>query len=291
MCASGPTGGHILRPSDKKEPKTIVFLSCVGSRDKSRGMPYCSAACCMYLAKQAILTKEHIHDSNSIIFYTDIRSPGKDYDEFIIRAKEYGTQYIRGKVSKIYKKGSKLIVRGVDTLISEPLEIEADLVVLAPAMIPSKGSRQLAEVLNISTGSFGFYTESHPKLRPVETNTAGIFLAGACQSPKDIPDSVAQGSATASKILALMSKDKLLTNPIVATVNNIRCIGCNKCLYVCPFSAIEELELKDRKIVKVIETVCKGCGLCEATCPIDAISLNGFNDEMILEELEAFSTF
>jgi heterodisulfide reductase subunit A len=291
MCASGPTGGHILRPSDKKEPKTIVFLSCVGSRDKSRGMPYCSAACCMYLAKQAILTKEHIHDSNSIIFYTDIRSPGKDYDEFIIRAKEYGTQYIRGKVSKIYKKGSKLIVRGVDTLISEPLEIEADLVVLAPAMIPSKGSRQLAEVLNISAGSFGFYTESHPKLRPVETNTAGIFLAGACQSPKDIPDSVAQGSATASKILALMSKDKLLTNPIVATVNNIRCIGCNKCLYVCPFSAIEELELKDRKIVKVIETVCKGCGLCEATCPIDAISLNGFNDEMILEELEAFSTF
>jgi heterodisulfide reductase subunit A len=291
MCASGPTGGHISRPSDKKEPKTVVFLSCVGSRDKSRGMPYCSAACCMYLAKQAILTKEHMPHSNSIIFYTDIRSPGKDYDEFIIRAKEYGTQYVRGKVSKIYKRGDKLIVKGVDTLISKPMEIEADLVVLAPAMIPSHGAKHLAEVLNISTGTFGFYTESHPKLRPVETNTAGIFLAGACQSPKDIPESVAQGSATAAKVLGLMSKDKLLTNPIVASVDKLRCIGCNKCLMVCPFYAIEEFKLKDRKIVQVIESVCKGCGLCEATCPIDAISLNGFTDDMILEELKVLSIF
>ncbi|MHB8279234.1 MAG: 4Fe-4S dicluster-binding protein, partial [Candidatus Humimicrobiaceae bacterium] len=259
--------------------------------DKSRGMPYCSAACCMYLAKQAILTKEHLPKSNSYIFYTDIRSPGKDYDEFIVRAKEYGTQYIRGKVSKIYKRGDKLIVKGADTLIGEPLEIEADLVVLAPAMIPVKGSKKLAEILNITTGTFGFYTESHPKLRPVETNTSGIFLAGACQSPKDIPFSVAQGSAAASKVLALMSKDKLLTDPIVANVDQVRCIGCNKCLFVCPFKAIEELTLKGRKVVQVIESVCKGCGLCEATCPIDAINLNSFTDEMILEELQAFSTF
>jgi len=291
MCASGPTGGHIIKLSDKKEPQNIVFLSCVGSRDKSKGMPYCSGACCMYLAKQAILTKEHLPKSNSIIFYTDIRSPGKDYDEFIVRAKEYGTQYIRGKVSKIYKRGDKLIVKGADTLIGEPLEIEADLVVLAPAMIPVKGSKKLAEILNITTGTFGFYTESHPKLRPVETNTSGIFLAGACQSPKDIPFSVAQGSAAASKVLALMSKDKLLTDPIVATVDQVRCIGCNKCLFVCPFNAIEELALRGKKVVQVIESVCKGCGLCEATCPIDAISLNSFTDEMILEELQSFSTF
>jgi heterodisulfide reductase subunit A len=245
----------------------------------------------MYLAKQSILTKEHMPHSNSIIFYTDIRSPGKDYDEFIIRAKDYGTQYIRGKVSKLYKKGDKVIVRGVDTLLSMPMEIEADLVVLAPAMIPSRGAKQLAEVLNITSGPFGFYTESHPKLRPIETNTSGIFLAGACQSPKDIPDSVAQGSATAAKVLGLMSKDKLLSNPIVAAVDRTRCIGCNKCLMVCPFSAIEEFKLKDRKVVQVLESVCKGCGICEATCPIDAIALNGFNDEMILEELKAFSIF
>lgn len=289
LCASGPTHGHILRPSDNKEPKKIVFLSCVGSRDITRGMPYCSSACCMYLAKQAILTKEHIPDSESYIFYTDIRSPGKDYDEFITRAKKYGTQYIRGKVSKIYKKGEKLIIRGSDTLLGESLEMEADIVIMAPAMIPMAGSKKLSEVLNITTGPFGFYTESHPKLRPVETNTSGIFLAGACQSPKDIPASVAQGSAVAAKILALMSKDKLATDPIVAKVDQNRCIGCNKCLMVCPFKAIEELELRDRKVVQVIESVCKGCGLCEATCPIDAISLNFFTDEMLLEEIEALS--
>jgi len=289
MCASGPTHGHILRPSDNKEPKKIVFLSCVGSRDITRGMPYCSSACCMYTAKQAILTKEHIPDSQSYVFYTDIRSPGKDYDEFVMRARKYGTQYIRGKVGKIFKKGDKLIIRGSDTLLGESLEMEADLVVLASAMIPPKGSKKLSEVLNITTGSFGFYTESHPKLRPVETNTSGIFLAGTCQSPKDIPASVAQGSAVAAKILALMSKDKLATDPIVATVDQNRCIGCNKCLMVCPFNAIEELELRDRKVVQVIESVCKGCGICEATCPIDAISLNFFTDEMILEEMEALT--
>ena len=289
MCASGPTGGHIIRPSDKKEPEKIVFLSCVGSRDRSKGMSYCSSACCMYLAKQAILTKEHLPKSTSLIFYTDIRSPGKDYDEFIIRAQEYGTQYIRGKVSKIYKKGEKLIVRGSDTILGKSIEIEADLVVMAPAMIPSKGYKKLAETLNISTGSFGFFTESHPKLRPVETNTSGIFLAGACQSPKDIPASVAQGGAAAGKVLALMSKDELATDPIVAKVDQVRCIGCNKCLMVCPYSAIEEVKIRDKNVVKVIDSVCKGCGLCEATCPIDAISLNGFTDEMLLEELKAFS--
>ncbi len=291
MCASGPTHGHILRPSDQKEPKNVVFLSCVGSRDRSRGLDYCSSSCCMYLAKQAILTKEHIHDSNSTIFYTDIRSPGKDYDEFVDRAKKYGTQYIRGRVSKVFKreKDGKLIVRGVDTILNKLVEMEADLVVLATGMVPTAKSKELAGILNISTGPFGFFKESHPKLRPVETNTSGVYIAGACQSPKDIPTSVAQGGAVAAKILALMSADKLASDPIVAKVNQTRCIGCNKCLEVCPFTAIEEVQLGDKNVVNVIETVCKGCGLCEATCPINAISLNGFTDEMILEELKAFS--
>ncbi|MHB1254152.1 MAG: CoB--CoM heterodisulfide reductase iron-sulfur subunit A family protein [Candidatus Humimicrobiaceae bacterium] len=291
MCASGPTHGHIIRPSDKKEPKKVVFLSCAGSRDRSRGLEYCSSACCMYLAKQAILTKEHIHDSNSYIFYTDIRSPGKDYDEFVDRAEQYGTQYIRGRVSKVFKreKDGKLIVCGIDTILNKIVEIEADLVVLATAMVATKKAKELAGVLNISTGPFGFFKESHPKLRPVETNTLGVYIAGACQSPKDIPSSVAQGSAVASKILALMSVDKLASDPIVAKVNQNRCIGCNKCLMVCPFNAIEEAKLREKDVVNVIETVCKGCGLCEATCPINAISLSGFTDEMILEELKAFS--
>ncbi len=290
MCASGPTHGHILRPSDKKEPKKIVFLSCVGSRDRSRGLEYCSSACCMYLAKQSILTKEHIHDSQSYLFYTDIRSPGKDYDEFIDRAKQYGTKYIRGRVSKVYKreKDGKLIVKGVDTVLNQMVEIEADLVVLATAMVADKNAQELAKVLNISTGPFGFFKESHPKLRPVETNTSGIYIAGACQSPKDIPTSVAQGGAAASKILALMSVDKLASDPMVAKVDQVRCIGCNKCLMVCPFNAIEEVQVRGRDVVDVIETVCKGCGLCEATCPIGSISLSGFTDEMIIEEIKAF---
>ncbi|MDZ7838057.1 MAG: FAD-dependent oxidoreductase [Actinomycetota bacterium] len=291
MCASGPTHGHIARPSDKREPKKIVFLSCVGSRDKSRGLDYCSSACCMYIAKQAILTKEHIKDSQSYVFYTDIRSPGKDYDEFIDRAKQYGTKYIRGRASKVYKreKDGKLIVKGVDTVLNQMVEIEADLVVLATAMVAGEKAKQLAKVLNISTGPFGFFKESHPKLRPVETNTNGIFIAGACQSPKDIPASVAQGGGAASKILALMSQDKLASDPLVAMVDQVRCIGCNKCLMVCPFNAIEEVEVRGRKVVNVIETVCKGCGLCEATCPINAVTLNGFSDELILEEIKAFS--
>ncbi len=290
MCASGPTHGHILRPSDKKEPKKIVFLSCVGSRDRSRGLEYCSSACCMYLAKQSILTKEHIQDSQSYLFYTDIRSPGKDYDEFIDRAKQYGTKYIRGRVSKVYKreKDGKLIVKGVDTVLNQMVEIEADLVVLATAMVADKNAQELAKVLNISTGPFGFFKESHPKLRPVETNTSGIYIAGACQSPKDIPTSVAQGGAAASKILALMSVDKLASDPMVAKVDQVRCIGCNKCLMVCPFNAIEEVQVRGRDVVDVIETVCKGCGLCEATCPIGSISLSGFTDEMIIEEIKAF---
>jgi len=292
MCASGPTHGHIARPSDKKEPKKIVFLSCVGSRDRSRGLEYCSSACCMYIAKQAILTKEHIKDSQSYVFYTDIRSPGKDYDEFIDRAKQYGTKYIRGRVSKVYRreKDGKLIVKGIDTVLDQMVEIEADLVVLATAMVASQQAKQLAKVLNISTGPFGFFKESHPKLRPVETNTNGIFIAGACQSPKDIPTSVAQGGGAAAKILALMSKDKLASDPMVAKVDQIRCIGCNKCLMVCPFNAIEEVTVRGKEVVNVIETVCKGCGLCEATCPINAITLNGFTDELILEEIKAFST-
>ncbi|MGM0366529.1 MAG: FAD-dependent oxidoreductase [Actinomycetota bacterium] len=291
MCASGPTHGHILRPSDNKEPKKVVFLSCVGSRDRSRGLEYCSSACCMYLAKQSILTKEHIRDSQSYLFYTDIRSPGKDYDEFIDRAKQYGTKYIRGRVSKVYKreKDGKLIVKGVDTILNQMVEIEADLVVLATAMVADKNAAELAKILNISTGPFGFFKESHPKLRPVETNTNGVYIAGTCQSPKDIPSSVAQGSAAASKILALMSVDKLASDPMVAKVDQVRCIGCNKCLMVCPFNAIEEVEVRGRKVVNVIETVCKGCGLCEATCPIDSISLSGFTDEMIIEEIKAFS--
>ncbi|GFP21195.1 heterodisulfide reductase subunit A2 [Candidatus Hakubella thermalkaliphila] len=289
VSASGPTMGHIKRPSDGEEPKTIVFISCVGSRDRAKGRSYCSVACCMAMAKQAILTKEHIPDSTSYLFYIDIRAGGKGYEEFVDRAREeYGAQYVRGRVSKIYQKGKKLVVKGTDTLLGMPIEIEADLVVLAVGIAPPQDAPELAQKLNISYDQYGFFVESHPKLRPVETNTTGVFLAGACQVPMDIPASVAQGSAAAAKALGLLAKDELEASPIVASVEIKRCVGCFKCEAVCPFSAIQRQELRDGIMVSnVISTVCKGCGLCGVACPTGAIKINGFTDEQILAEMEA----
>lgn len=289
LNASGPTSGHILRPSDKTEPKTIVFVSCAGSRDKSVGIPYCSNFCCMYIAKQAILTKDHIPDSQSYVFYMDIRSPGKGYDEFTRRAQEdYGARYIRGRVSRIYPKGNKMVVKGADTLLGTQVEVEADLVVLATAVTAAPGAAHLAEKLHISYDTHGFYVESHPKLRPVETNTAGVYLAGAAQGPKDIPASVGQGSAAAGKILALFSRDMLESDPAIARVNINACVGCLKCVKTCPFQAITEEELRGGKVVaKVIETVCAGCGVCTATCPCGAIQLQHFTDNQLLAEVNA----
>jgi len=287
LNASGPTSGHIIRPSDHEEPKTVVFVSCAGSRDKSVGVPYCSNFCCMYIAKQAILTKDHIPDSQSYVFYMDIRAPGKGYDEFTRRAQEeYGAKYIRGRVSRIYPKGKKMIVQGADTLLGTTVEVEADLVVLATAAIAADGAPQMAEKLHISYDTFGFYVESHPKLRPVETNTSGVFLAGACQGLKDIPASVTQGSAAAAKVLSLFSKDMLESDPAIAQVNNNACVGCLKCVKTCPFGAIVEDKLRDgRTVAKVIETVCAGCGVCTSTCPCGAIQLQHFTDNQLLAEV------
>ncbi|MGE4506716.1 MAG: 4Fe-4S binding protein [Desulfovibrionaceae bacterium] len=288
LSASGPTGGHIKRPSDGKEPRNVVFIQCVGSRDKSIGRPYCSGFCCMYTAKQTILTKDHLPESQSYVFYMDIRSPGKLYDEFTRRAmEEYGAKYIRGRVSAIQQRNGNLLVKGADTLLGEQVEVEADLVVLAVGAEAAKGAPALAEKLRISYDAYGFFIEGHPKLKPVETNTAGVYLAGSCQGPKDIPSSVAQGGAAASKVLALFSKDKLQSDPQVSSVSLLRCIGCGKCATVCPFSAIEMTEFRGMPKASVISTVCQGCGVCTATCPQGAIQLSHFTDNQILAEVNA----
>ncbi|MBQ7606838.1 MAG: CoB--CoM heterodisulfide reductase iron-sulfur subunit A family protein [Desulfovibrionaceae bacterium] len=289
MNASGPTGGHIVRPSDKKEPKSIVFVQCVGSRDPSIGRPYCSGFCCMYTAKQAILTKDHIPDSQSYVFYMDIRSPGKMYDEFTRRAmEEYGTEYIRGRVSQIYPDGKgQLVVLGADTLLGKQVEIKADLVVLAVGIEASRGAAALAEKLRISYDHYGFFMESHVKLKPVETNTAGVFLAGVCQGAKDIPASVAQGSAAAAKVLTLFARETLKSDPQIAQVTVNRCVGCGKCIQTCPFGAIKETVVRNEEKAEVIETMCQGCGLCTSTCPQGAIQLSHATDNQILAEVHA----
>ncbi|RTY40017.1 CoB--CoM heterodisulfide reductase iron-sulfur subunit A family protein [Chlorobium phaeovibrioides] len=290
--ASGPTGGKIQRPSDGKEPETIVFIQCAGSRDPSKGIPYCSKICCMYTAKHAMLYHHKNHDGNSRIFYMDIRAAGKGYDEFTRRAiEEDGAGYVRGRVSKLWQENGKLMVRGADTLLGRPVEVAADMVVLATAMVPQSDSKELGKTLGIGYDEYGFFNEAHLKLRPVETATAGIFLAGACQSPKDIPDSVAQASACASKVLALFSREKLEREPVIAQNNEATCSGCWGCVLACPYNAIEKKDLTDRagnlirRVASVNAGLCQGCGTCVTFCRSNSIDLAGFTEKQIFAEV------
>ncbi len=293
--ASGPTGGHIRRPSDGKEPKNVVFIKCVGSRDPEKGKTYCSRACCMYTAKHAHQVIDKIEGSKAFVFYMDVRTPGKAYDEFYERSVSEGAIYVRGRVSKIYPKADKLVVKGEDTLLGMPLEVEADLVVLATAMIPAEGHQSIAKKVGISMDKDGWFQEAHPKLRPVETLTAGIYLAGACQGPKDIPDTVSQASAAAVKVAALFSQERMATDPQVAAVDNNRCSGCGLCVPTCPYKAITLVPLQERVMGKTIERLvasvnkglCQGCGNCNVACRSSAINVKGFTDEQILMEVDA----
>jgi heterodisulfide reductase subunit A len=224
----------------------------------------------------------------------DIRAGGKGYEEFMRRAiEEDHVKYIRGRVSKVYEKKGKLIVKGEDTLAGVPVEIEADMVVLATAVVAQPEAAKLAQTLGIPYDKYGFYAEVHPKLRPVESSSGGIFLAGACQAPRDIPESVAMASAAASKALVLFGNENLEREPIVAKVNESTCVGCFYCKKVCAYSAIEIKELKDKKgnLIKVVASVntglCQGCGTCNATCPSKSIELIGFNDEQIFYQIKA----
>ncbi len=207
LSASGPTSGIVRRPSDGKEPKEVVWIQCAGSRDPEQGMPYCSKICCMYSAKQAMLYKHKVEDGQAYIFYIDVRSAGKRYEEFIQRTmEEDDVLYLRGKVSKVFRENDKVIVWGVDTLTDLPIEVAADLVVISPAMVPSEGTQELAEMLGLEIDSFGWWTEAEGNLAPLETNREGVFLAGTGSGPKDIPETVAQGSGAAGKAMSLLTR-------------------------------------------------------------------------------------
>jgi heterodisulfide reductase subunit A2 len=294
LSASGPTQGEVRRPSDGKVPKSVVFIACVGSRDPEKGLEYCSKICCMYIAKHAMLYKHKVHDGQPYVFYMDIRAGGKNYEEFVRRAvEEDGVLYIRGRVSKIYRDGEQLVVVGADTLSDSQVEVRADLVVLATAMVPHRNAYEFAQRIGIGCGSEGFYAEAHPKLRPVETMTAGVYLAGACQAPKDIPEAVAQASAAASKVQLLFSSNELEREPIVAKVNEATCVHCRNCIRVCPYSAIDDKEIRDKQgnlvkmVAEVNEGMCMGCGTCVAVCPSKSVQLAGFNDEQVFAEILA----
>jgi len=299
--ASGPTSGEIRRPSDGKVPQKVVFIACAGSRDPAKGLPYCSKICCMYTAKHAMLYQHKVHGGESYVFYMDIRAGGKNYEEFVRRAiEEDGANYVRGRVARIYEKDGKLLVQGTDTLLdAKPLEIEADMVVLATAGVSNSGAKELAHILHVSSDPYHFFSEAHPKLKPVETNTAGIYLCGACQAPKDIPDTVSTASGAAAKVIGLFSNAELTREPTIAKVNRVptpdisTCVGCFLCETVCPYQAIYREEIKNRngEVIKTVAQVnpglCQGCGTCVAFCRSKSIDMQGFSNEQMYAEVMA----
>ena len=298
MNAAGPTKGHLERLSDGKAPKEIVFIQCVGSRcSDDRGKPYCSKICCMYTAKHAMLIRDKYPDVNVTVFYIDVRTPGKNFDEFYRRAVEdYGVNYIKGQVGKVAPQADgSLLVQGVDLLDNRQILKKADMVVLATAIEPNKDVRKIATMLTASIDTNNFLTEAHPKLRPVESPTAGVFLSGVCQGPKDIPETVAQAGAAAVKVIGLLAKDTLKTNPCTAKADELRCNGCSQCARVCPYGAISYDERlvndhgirENRRIAVVNPALCQGCGACTVTCPSGAMDLQGFSNRQIIAEVDA----
>ena len=298
MNAAGPTGGTLLRPSDGTHPKTLVFVQCVGSRcDGTKGKSYCSKICCMYTAKHAMLCREKYPDTDVYVFYIDVRTPGKNFDEFYRRAvEEYGVHYVKGMVGKVVPENGKLKVQASDLLGGQQLHIDADMVILAAAIEPDETARPLATMLTASMDTNDFFTEAHPKLRPVESPTAGIFLSGACQGPKDIPETVAQASAAAAKVIGLLCKDSLICNPCTAEPNELMCNGCSSCEKVCPYGAITYIDKEFRgpnrttlirRVAQVNPAVCQGCGACTVACPSGAMDLKGFSNKQIMAEVDA----
>ena len=244
-----------------------------------------------------MLTRDKYPDTEVYVFYIDVRTPGKNFDEFYRRAvEEYGVKYVKGMVGKIVPEGDKLKVQASDLIANKQLHIDADLVVLAAAIEPDKSARPLATMLTASMDTNDFFTEAHPKLRPVESPTAGVFLSGACQGPKDIPETVSQASAAAAKVIGLLVKDKLTGNPCVASSNELMCNGCSSCERVCPYGAISYLDkefrmpdrtTKVRRVASVNPAVCQGCGACTVACPSGAMDLNGFKNNQIMAEVDA----
>ena len=283
--SSGPTSGRVLRPSDGSVPKRIVFIQCVGSRDESIGRPFCSQVCCMASVKHATLFKHQVPDGQAYMFYIDIRAVGKGYEEFVRRSVEQdGHQFIRGRVSKVYDRSGQLIVRAEDTLLGAQIEVEADMVVLAAGVSARRDYAQLGRTLGITPDASGFYLEAHPKLKPVESNVGGIFLAGMCQGPKDIAATIAQAGSAAAETLVMLVNGQVTIEPTIAHVDERLCTGCKTCVGVCPYTAIGFEE--GRKVAAINNALCQGCGACAAACPTDAIAVQHFTPTQIFAQIE-----
>jgi heterodisulfide reductase subunit A len=282
---NGPPGGRLVIPGTEREPQEVVFIHCVGSRDKLLGNEYCSRVCCMYTAKQANVVLDQLPEARVTAFYMDVRAFTKGGEEFYDRARARGVRYRRGNPSEVFMRGEKLVVRAEDTLLRRTVEVEADMVVLAVGLEPGAGGDEVSKMLKLSCTGDNFLAEAHPKLRPVDTNSDGIFLAGTCQGPKDIPDTVAQAKAAASSALIPLSMGIAKVEAIVSTVDRELCVGCGLCEEACTYGALSLHPW--RGVMSINEVLCKGCGTCSVACPSKAITLGHFTQKQTLAMLDA----
>ena len=280
--ATGPTQGKILTAAGE-QPERVAIIHCVGSRDEHANS-YCSRVCCMYALKTAHLVRDKT-GAEVFEFYMDIRAFGKDYEEFYERVQEEEVHFVRGRGAEVaVLDGGQLQVKAENTNLGVPVQVNVDMVILATAMEPARNAARVASIFGISRSANGFFQEAHPKLRPFHTNTDGIFLAGACQFPKDVPDTVAHANAAAAEVLSLLSRGEVVISPTTAVVDEELCSGCKTCIPLCPYTAISFIE--EEKVVRVNEALCKGCGTCVAACPAGAITARHFSDWQIMAEIE-----
>jgi len=283
LAGSGPTSGHVVLRDGKTQPESVAIVHCVGSRDENYNQ-YCSKVCCMYSLKLAHLVHHHT-DARIYEFYIDMRTGGKGYEEFYKRLQLEGAIFINGRPSEILPEDGKLTVYVEDRALGRQMRVPVDMVILSVGLEPRHDAREVAQLFSISCDADGWFKEKHPKLDPVATLTDGVFIAGCAQGPRDVPDSVAQGSAAAARVLSLIRQGEVQVESATALVDEMMCVGCTQCIQTCPYSAIELVENRGRHVAHVMEALCKGCGTCTGACPSKAITLRHFTDRQLISQM------